>query len=244
MRKRGILLVVLLFGVLGILILCIGPRNDGPSYKGQSLYHWLDIEIKSNTDLVTFAQAEEAYEAVTQIGTNALPWLVSCVRHTPGPSRHKFIDLVHKLPSALNQNHWLCNHLPGREAEYRSGLAIEGFRLLGTNALPALAELASIMNSGGTSAPASYSLISISHMGQPALPTIIAVITNTNHPQRGMAVAVIGSTMWYLGTNAVSAVPALLQCANDQDPKIAKDARFALSFIGSSPAHLTPRSGR
>jgi hypothetical protein len=189
--------------------------------------------------LTTPAQADEAFKAVTQIGTNGLPWLVSCVRHTPGPAGHQFKNLAHKLPPFLNPNHWLCRHAPGEDADYRSSLAVEGFRLLGTNALPALPELTSIMNTGGTSAPARYALFSISNMGQPALPTVVAVITNTNHPQRGMAVTVMGSTMWYLGTNASCAIPALTECLSDPNPKIASDARFALrSIVGvHKPEH-------
>jgi hypothetical protein len=233
MRKLGIVLLVLGLTAIALIIAILSTHSDGPMHNGQSLYQWLSTEIKSNTALVTPAQADEAYHAVIQIGTNALPWLVSSVQHTPGtgPDHNALVNFIHNLPSGLNPNHFLCRHLPGREADYRSGLAIEGFRLLGTNALPALPDLTSIMNTGGTSAPARYALFAISHMGQPALPTIVAVITNTNHPQRAMAVAVVGSTMWYLGTNAAGAVPALTQCLNDPDPKIANYARSALSFI-------------
>src|ERR1043166_1716114 len=230
MRKAIAIAIPLALGLIGSYILLIAPY-DGPHYKGHTLYHWLSIEIKTNTDLVTPAQADEAFKAAMEIGTNGIPWLVSCVRNTSASSRHKLIGLVHKLPPLLNPGHFICNHLPGKESEYRSSLAIEGFRLLGTNAAPALPDLCAIMNATNSIAACDAATIAIAHLGRYGLPPLIAGLDNTNHHQRRMAAGVIGSIMWALGTNVAPAIPSLTRCTRDPDRRLAVEAESALDLL-------------
>lgn len=236
MRKRVTILVLVLVS-LALVVVLVRPPDDGPVYRGQTLYHWLDIETKTNTDLVKVEQAEEAYKAVMQIGTNALPWLVAQIRNAPGHWRYKVGGKISNLPYPVNVT--LSRMMPGNETEYREGLAIEGFSLLGTNAVPALPELCKIMNETNSFAPSRAATIALGHLGREALPPIIAVLTNAGHPQRRIAAGLIGSTMWYLETNAISAVPALTQCANDPDPRVAQEARSSLKAISGGEGDRT-----
>jgi hypothetical protein len=71
-KRSRIVLVFLLVAVLGgSAWVVLQPREKGPAWQGEPLGKWLD-----ELDPKTGRLAAPAAEAVRQIGTNGLPWLL------------------------------------------------------------------------------------------------------------------------------------------------------------------------
>jgi hypothetical protein len=158
-RRRRVVAVVLVLCVLvGIGVVAFWPGEREPQYNGKKLSEWLEIHHAGQLGTLgpdeSRAQAETA---ITHIGTNALPWLVkwikcerrelprwriilfktACILHVKGtqvwtaPDGSKFYTAGKSMTTGL---------LRDRDsvlAEY----AERGFRLLGTQAVPAIPDL-------------------------------------------------------------------------------------------------------
>ena len=123
--------VSIIFLAIVLMVAVIWLVNQGPFYKGKRLDTWLQI-----ADYGDPADAPAAKDAVRAIGTGALPRLVWLLKaqDTDVPVLYSYRDYVHTLLgrrseqiSARDLNEW--------------GAA--GFRILGSNSVPALVKLTS-----------------------------------------------------------------------------------------------------
>src|ERR1700722_14778353 len=85
-KKQGTILALIFVVVLACVVIWNSQSNDGPEYKGKSLREWAE-QLKTQTDnnsgiiygpIVGYKDANEleAEEAIRQIGTNGIPFLV------------------------------------------------------------------------------------------------------------------------------------------------------------------------
>jgi len=134
------------------------PSNPEPVYKGKKLSEWLTLHSHSRFSkwLQTGGAADrpmlraedyqevQAVDAVRTIGSNALPCLLRWVSYET-PRWRTWANRVNaKFPSIVQNSRlsrWVCDE---SEAEKRADLAIEGFYILGPQALPAINELTRI----------------------------------------------------------------------------------------------------
>ena len=133
------------------------PSNSEPSYKGKKLSEWLGLHshwrfsewvdvkkadvVASNVEIRREAQVVEAVQA---IGTNAFPCLLRWISYETPWWRTWAVRGSAKLPSTVQRSRfcrWLCDD---SDAEKRADLAVEGFYILGPEALPAVKELTRI----------------------------------------------------------------------------------------------------
>jgi hypothetical protein len=161
MCKRRKALLWSLFGILivfAIILLSTQPRHPDtqPIYKGRSLAQWLDVAARHriNGYFETFQkgrppskdatpeQIHEAEESVRAIGTNALPSLLEWISYKPTPFKRCYRGTLNllPLPDHIRRVLWA----PDRN-EMRSWLAVQGFRMLNTNALPAVGVLSDLL---------------------------------------------------------------------------------------------------
>jgi hypothetical protein len=93
----------------------------------------------------TGEQITEAKGAVRAIGTNALPFLLTWIRFEavyPKRFYRGILDLL-PLPEHTRAVLWA---VPGTKNERLASLAVYGFGILGTNALPAFEDLSRLAN--------------------------------------------------------------------------------------------------
>ena len=134
------------------------PRDNQPVYKGLALAQWLDIVARRriNGYFPTFQgrhqakdatpeQVGEAEEAIRAIGTNALPSLVAWIRYEPSGPKRFYRGILELLPLPEHTRAFLWG-LPGTKHELLGEYAVQGFRLLNTNAFPAVADLSKLAN--------------------------------------------------------------------------------------------------
>lgn len=211
-------------------------RDREPSYHDRSLSDWLVALADHSRD----GDPEQAEEAIRQIGTNAIPFLVRYGGYTRSSARVRLAETISGL------GHWLGCDWGGswRRTEARRDAALEALGILGTNAASKIPELTRLMNSPGDFEQAKLATFALGRLGPEALPPLMTALTNPQSPMRGMAAL----SLSLLGTNALPAVPilmgysqdtnALAKCAAESLRKLQQAAQLD---IPASPGTLEDR---
>src|SRR2546423_1833012 len=85
MRKKRVYLMVVAVALLVGLFFALSFRSREPEYGGKKLSAWIDLyKIKP----------EERQEALTHMGTNALPWLLNWFQYERPPWKHKLYGIA------------------------------------------------------------------------------------------------------------------------------------------------------
>jgi HEAT repeat protein len=182
--------------------------------KAQLLYtneplNWLtNLNYKESQD----AQ-NQATKAISKMGTNALPYLISELRDLGQP---------------YNSTNFYST------GEDRLIDIEKAFSILGTNARPAIPELAELLNDGKISCGAAEILTKI----DPKTASIFfsEAITNHNLDTR----ICVASYVVNLGTNAAIILPGLLECLNDKSPVLRSVSVESLGAINMQPNTVVP----
>lgn len=212
-RKTIIIWSLIILGVIGIGMQDHLSNPKEPSYQGRSLSGWLNEsdELK-------------AREAVAQIGTNAIPFLLKSVASEDSSLKKKLLKLARKQ-SVINFNIY--------SAQAKQFEAMTAFELLGAKAAPAIPALEKLFESDGTTIAAGMSLAVI---GNESIPVLVKGLTHTHWHVRHSATAALA----YLETDAVSAVPNLLVALNDTNRVVRSAAAWALGEIKEEPNLVIP----
>jgi hypothetical protein len=163
-RQRKVLLQTFLALLIGLVVFLVTsqtrPLANQPSYKGLQLAQWLDVVARHRENGygpvitsqprqpakdATPEQIHEAEEAVRGIGTNALPFLLAWINPKPNLVKIIFRGALDLLPLPEHTRGFLWG-IPGTKDEGLQEFALHGFRVLSTNALPAVAELSKLAN--------------------------------------------------------------------------------------------------
>ncbi len=177
--------------VIALLSLSCSSHSDQPIYSGKYLSKWLDdVENEKPNEA-----NEQAREAIRQIGTNALPFLLKEISD-PGEIWNKVgsTNLYYKSQEA---------------AKRRFNISI-GFKILGPIAKPAVPALIDLLNNGNNPESAAEALTKID--SQIAVIALTNALTNKSMDRR---IAAAGSLI-FVRSNADIAVPHLIQCLNYQ----------------------------
>lgn len=132
-RRRGFIIVL---GCVTALIaaLLLWPHEREPEYNGATLSTWLlRCALSSNQ-----TESAPAVDAIRHIGTNALPFLVRWIQYEPG-WRDSVGRTILKWP-VIRSRHDVAR-LIWNMTQLRANAAVDGFRILGSQANPALPEL-------------------------------------------------------------------------------------------------------
>ena len=142
------LLAVAGCAVATIVAFILWPGAKEPEYKGKKLSEWLEMDGKLISGEYVPGRGKDIVplEAVKEIGTNALPWLLRWVRYEEPAWRTKLRVGVSKLPPALRW-HYLQRRLGPAQPGSPGRMARSGFAILGTQASPAIPELRRLMRS-------------------------------------------------------------------------------------------------
>ena len=225
-RNRIVLIVALMFlsGGLATWILRSRERRE-PVYQGKTLSVWLNDLNRSFRYPVL---SDPAAEAVRQIGTNALPFLLERARSKDSRFRGKLQEWF------TNQSVIPVNRFHFAVAPYRHAEARWGFQALGPGAKTAIPELVELIKDEETAdASADYALGCI---GSEAVLPLTNALTNDNPAVRYGASKALGM----IGSEAKAAVPNLIKCLRDRDHRMRFLAALALGNIAKEPAVSVP----
>ncbi len=221
-RWRRIFLLLIGCGVLAVLVLMIIGGDREPEYDGKTLSEWLWEHSRGQ-------HTAEAEKAVNQIGTRALPWLVSWTGYEYPAWKIELDRRIFKMPEPLRG---VARRLVRRNRGLQL-LGLEGFRILRSRASPAVPELARLMTNWTRVVASAGAAAGLASIGEAGLPPLVDALTNaaTPSPWRCRTAMLIG----FMGTNASAAVPVLVRCMKDREEAVAEGAADALGALGVEP---------
>jgi hypothetical protein len=159
---------------VGIGVVAFWPGEREPEYDGKKLSEWLRAyELGSSNDnerKIVEREQQAATDAIQHIGTNALPWLLKRIAYNPPVWKEKIGAHIAKINSKL-LTHW---YLEGDRLGFD---ALQGFRLLGPRAAPAMPELTRMMR-GDTrrGVGRDWPMDALSYIGRDGFPTLLAAM--------------------------------------------------------------------
>ena len=221
MRKRRFFLILGIVILAGVLV-AVFSREREPEYGGKRLSDWVEGLASYAVDS---ADAHLEEEAIRQIGTNALPYLVKWLSYEiPAwkTALYKIVDkTVKKQPDA-----WFLRWDKATSRAIGAELAL---KTLGPQAEAAIGELTKLLNDPKASQSAMRAAFNLHQMRNAGLPSLLTAFTNQQ--TTGGLKRFLTFTMGTFGTNARAAVPVLMQLLNDSDQALRADATNALRKI-------------
>lgn len=150
-------------GIIFILAVCWSSSE--PHYRGKPLSSWL-----AGFESETLTVRAESAEAVRQIGTNAVPQLISLLRQPAKPSETQWKQ---KLRTLLAKQSLVKISIP-RPPDYRSR-ALAALAALGPKAKYAVPALEGLLQE---TPPDHRALVVLGEIGPEAIPTLSRALTN------------------------------------------------------------------
>ncbi len=229
------------------LLLAGPPAGDiQPMYEGQPLSHWVEVlggpsvSSKWIPEIMEIEGGLEAQEALEHIGINAIPFLIRWIGGEALPAAG--ISNVKPLQPIFPASHQEGTDLGWRFARAKG--AMQAFRVLGPLAFSAIPELARLVTSqfgagehpfaidqGVVQPPcAQFVLPALGAIGPDSLSFILTIVTNKTYTSATRATAL--EAVEAMGTNALLALPVVLQCAEDSQEFVALAALESLNAFG------------
>jgi uncharacterized protein YmfQ (DUF2313 family) len=237
MSKRStIAFAAVLLGLVGVIVWGI-VREREPVYQGKRLSAWLEhypiLTSPAGADFYQ-RQAQEADEAVRQIGTNSIPTLLRKIKAIDSPLTIWFMGM------ASRQNVTRTRFTPAEEWNWYAAM---GFRALGSDAKQAVPMLLEIYESHRSdkrqqvSSAAALALGGIGLAASNAVPVLLRGATNMNLVRlREHSVRPLRE----IHARPELVVPLLIGCLHDPDQSIRRYAVDGLGAYGAAASGALP----
>jgi hypothetical protein len=248
MRKRRLVLILFVVGLLVGLtcrFLLRQSEPEQPAYAGRPLSEWLEKAGSIYDNDLTVGGAKPS-DAVHQIGTNALPFLLTWIKYEGTPQwKLSFTKWSFKIKRFLSEGtiDGEPAHVLTRE-ERLHGAAMAGFAALGPEAKGAVPKL-SRMIAPPKHADALFDvptdvMRALACIGEAGFPPVMAALTN-----RDTRIAACAAANIYLfGTNAHPAVPVLVKYLGGTNDALAAGAAWSLAKLQLEPNLVVPALAR
>ena len=230
-RRRITLLLACVAVVAAAFMLAKGEHE--PEYQGRSLSSWLaDFEHQTALGEVNV----QATEAIQQIGTNAVPFLLQWFACEPSAWRDKLSEKLRIGPPIILQNRFARYCLRDGSKE-RIRLVKVGFIVLGPAAGSAAPDLAKHAMNPQRRSRASDAARILGYLGPAACPHLLGIVTNSRDLRvRTSAVFSLGN----LGKDGRLAIPLLIHFLTDESDELAGAAAEALGIMHEDPETVVP----
>jgi hypothetical protein len=201
------------------------PLPPNPVYAGKTLDKWLDDVIPLSG---IYKLSPEAAEAVRQMGTNAVPYLLREAGTYDSRIKRFVQDMQYKI--SLGRFH-------SRIDDERQQAACRGLSALGTIALPGATQ--------GLTNPdkrvrlgSAIALLSIGKTSPTIIQSLLGRLNDTDELVRTQAAIALAS----LGEDEPQiVVPALMELLNDKDNHVQQAAAYGLGYLGNKSIPAVPK---
>ena len=238
MKHRRLLLILGACVFIAVLAFALWPTDDEPVYQGKTLSEWAGQYVSE-----AYIDSETTYDGpaalgLRAIGTNALPQLFRWLQYNPGRLHHKLYLLSRKLPFRLSDNR-VVRGIIREKSELALDYAPAVFCVLGTNASSAVPELARLARDRNRPAVAISAVLCLGRMGAPALPPLLEVLAQPNHPAHLLAFGFMPD-MQKQGVDVSSALPLICQGLQEPNTRINAYAAYLLGRLQMAPTLTVP----
>ena len=222
-RGRRVLFSLAGCGVLAVVVIRVWPREREPEYGGVKLR---DLIASRGWPLARFLPDPEQQAlrtaAVSQIGTNALPYLLRWIQCDSSPWRNDLAARAERVSTRV------AGMIEDRRSD-RANRATWFFYELGPKASPALPELARLLKSSDRRV-VQRAIMAVDATGIAGVPLLLDVLTNRQ--------AYVEQDLWPgimrgLGTNAARVVPVLIDCLKSGESELAWRSAVVLGGMGT-----------
>ena len=235
-RTKTLALILLSAAALALLAFALlRPASEPePQYKGRPLSYWLSLYPPADAE-----KRAAADEAVTQIGTNALPFLLNWIRYERPAWRTRAARALSRMPDPLQRLTWPWVI---SRSETLAGSSGSGFQTLGTNAVGAIPELTRLMRNTNATQTARRAIQALTCIGTNSLPSLLSAAEDSRLPVRYYAVYVLGYQMPTTNAGLNEAVGSmLLRCLSaTNDPDTVQMAAYGIGLRQYAPEVSVP----
>ena len=225
MRKDRKTIALIAFGALPLLVLLSALPLE-PHYKGRPLSYWVLVNGGVRRD-----DHYDPKYAISQIGSNAVPYLLKWMKQKPSSRQIWFRNFKTMHPF---MGKFVPEWMTGKSIELRARYAVQAFECLGEAGCSAIAELWQVATNQTDLYMAGHATYALCNMGAKATPALLTIVTNRQVYDRP-------SIVYYFGkSGTVQAIPALLRCLHDPDPHVCSSAAAALGQLKQESATVVP----
>ncbi len=231
MNKRRIIASVIVVFVVVAGIALFTFRSREPVYQERPLSAWLE-DLDYGRPSFRREAVPQAEEAVRQIGTNAVPFLVRMTRCNDSPFRKKMVALCSK------QSFIKFNFRPPADTlQWRGAL---GIYVLGPTGKLAIPELINLLTNQHTwiRGRAAMALGKIGPDAKVAVPHLIKTLDDKDADVRACTCAGLSD----LGPAAAEALPAIVNCLKETNHTVFSIALTAASNMRGRQRYWSPFS--
>jgi hypothetical protein len=191
--KRWIGALLVLLAAAAILAALRYTPPPEPTYHGKGLSFWIEEHrvqsmLISQNDKQATRRTAEARQAIWAIGMNALPHLIAWIRYQPPQWGTRFLPWT-----PLRLRHNVDRILFSQERANREQAAMQALEVIGTNAVPAIPELARIVRDTKHRAKAHEAALTLNLLGPEAVPALLYAWSNAIPADQAYLSAVIAS---------------------------------------------------
>jgi HEAT repeat protein len=241
MQKRANLLVGMLCAPLAsVVAILLLHRNDEPTYQGRTLTQWYHTWFRAEGGFPEkrYSKADAA-NAISKIGTNAVPLLLNQIRSDPNLHLRASTTqrLIYALPFELA-------HTRVAESLRLSTEPLDPrviFRMLGPEARPAIPELTHLLLTTTNIDSIDAAVSCLAYIGEEGFYPLVGALADSRRPCCGQVAYRLGAYyQWYSGTNLALVVPALANLATNANLFVAFHSAEALGVIRLKPEIAIP----
>src|SRR5581483_7884260 len=245
MRKHAKLLIVIVLMVAAVSLVFALRRKPEPIYAGCTLSYWADRYANAyfshqraflpSANLGYAGVDAEAEEAIRAIGTNALPCVLKWLHFEQDHSSVRlFYSLrLNRLPQLWRDR---MHELAFRElAQRRAQQAYYVLQILGPEAGPVAPDLLRLCNNRAEPDTAYRCFAALGALGTNALPQLMQVVQDKNHPYRGVAVRQVEEVLQKASPSSIQFL-VLIQCLGDRDSSL---VALACQLLGRAGPNQT-----
>ena len=224
-------------------------RPTEPSYKGRTLSEWLDASFTVPSNSRAELNRQEAEEAIQQMGSDAVPFLVKWLCDDPTIASRRLSKIQNHLPPSL-QRSWIMVRLERKisaremRAELRAWSAETALIRLGPAARPALTQLMRVFRDPRQWSPGQtgYRAANVlSGLGKEALPQILQCFSDPQFTNGRIWILVdVIRRMSNLEGAGDRAVPILCDLLARNDPNLHQGCVEALGNLAAAPTLAVP----
>ncbi len=234
-RKR----IVVLVGVIVAAAVCVvvlWPREREPVYQGKKLSEWLEVYREC---LASGRESNDAQRALQQIGSKAVPFLLTRVGYERAWLESKLLNVCVRFPKVPGAQRYISYLVVKRGPSYVEG-GQTGFGVLGPLAIDAVPQLEKWASDSQKPARAKRAADALCVMDTNGLAALIRVASNPAAPDRRRILALISFFEGGYGIRACPVGPEFIRLLEDSDSGVAGTAAVMLGDLAVDPKVAVP----